>query len=131
MAETGRSLEHIAGQVAEINAVVADIAVGAQEQSTALQQINSAVEQMNLMTQQNAAMVEELTAAGHSMSDETVKLSRLIGQFRLGRQTNQETQRTRSANSAPHAFRDPPGKARAKEETPPGAKPDRWGRPAA
>ena len=131
VAETGRSLEHIAEQVAEINHVVADIAVGAQEQSTALQQINSAVEEMNLVTQQNAAMVEESTAAGHSLSDETVKLSQLLGKFRVGRQTNRETQRSGLANAAPHAFRDPPGKTRTKQETPPAAKPERAHRPAA
>jgi uncharacterized protein YukE len=40
VAETGRSLERIMAQVTEINAVVGDIAAGAQEQSTALQEIN-------------------------------------------------------------------------------------------
>ena len=77
--ETGRSLERIMAQVAEINAVVADIAAGAQEQSTALQEINVAIEQMNLVTQQNAAMVEESTAAGHSLFEEATKLAQLIG----------------------------------------------------
>jgi len=82
VAETGRSLQRIANQVAEINAAISDIAGGAHEQSTALEQINQAIGQMNLVTQQNAAMVEESTAAGHSLSDETVKLARLVGQFR-------------------------------------------------
>ena len=84
VAETGRSLERIMTQVTEINAVVGDIAAGAQEQSTALQEINIAIEQMNLVTQQNAAMVEESTAAGHSLSEETSKLAQLVGQFRVG-----------------------------------------------
>ena len=72
VAETGRSLERIMAQVTEINAVVGEIAAGAHEQSTALQEINSAIEQMNLVTQQNAAMVEQSTAAGHSLSEEIV-----------------------------------------------------------
>ena len=55
---------------------------GAQEQSTGLQEINSAINQMDQVTQQNAAMVEQSTAASHSLSQETSKLSHLIGQFR-------------------------------------------------
>ena len=85
VAETGQSLERIMTQVTEINAVVGDIAAGAQEQSTALQEINSAIEQINLVTQQNAAMVEESTAAGRSLSEESSKLAQLVGQFRLAR----------------------------------------------
>jgi len=95
VADTGRSLERIAAQVAEINTVVSDIASTAHEQATALQQINVAVEQMNLVTQQNAAMVEESTAAGHSLSEETVKLAQLVGQFRVAS----------AAETAPSAFR--------------------------
>ena len=97
VAETGRALERIATQVAEINAAVADIADGAEAQSTALQQINAAVDQMNLVTQQNAAMVEESTAAGHSLSAETVKLGRLVGQFRVAEAAPEENPASRGA----------------------------------
>jgi methyl-accepting chemotaxis protein len=112
VAETGRSLERIAAQVAEINAAVSDIAGGAHEQSTALQEINTAIEQMNLVTQQNAAMVEESTAAGHSLSEETSKLSHLMGQFRVGRAAGESTLRAELAKAAPHAFRTPAKAAR-------------------
>jgi methyl-accepting chemotaxis protein len=107
VAETGRSLDRIATQVAEINAAVSDIASSAHEQATALQQINAAVEQMNLVTQQNAAMVEESTAAGHSLSEETSKLARLMGQFHVGREAAAATLRAELAKAAPHAFRAP------------------------
>jgi methyl-accepting chemotaxis protein len=107
VAETGRSLERIATQVAEINAAVSDIAGGAHEQSTALQEINAAIEQMNLVTQQNAAMVEESTAAGHSLSEETSKLSHLMAQFRVGRAVAEATLRAELTKAAPHAFRTP------------------------
>ena len=56
--ETGKALERIVAQVAEINGVVAEIAASAQEQATGLQQVNTAVNQMDQVTQQNAAMVE-------------------------------------------------------------------------
>ena len=107
VAETGQSLARIATQVAEINTAVSEIAVGAQEQSTALEEINLAIDQMNLVTQQNAAMVEESTAAGHSLSEETSKLSRLMGQFRVGRVAAGSTLRAELAKAAPHAFRTP------------------------
>jgi methyl-accepting chemotaxis protein len=85
VAETGRSLERIMAQVSEINAAVADIAAGAKEQSTGLEAINAAINQMDRATQQNAAMVEQSTAAGRALTQESVELSGLIGQFTLGR----------------------------------------------
>jgi methyl-accepting chemotaxis protein len=39
---------------------------------------------MDQMTQQNAAMVEESTAASHSLAQEAEKLTSLIGQFKTG-----------------------------------------------
>jgi methyl-accepting chemotaxis protein len=84
VAETGRSLERIITQVAEINGVVCDIAAGSQEQSTGLNQVNIAINQMDHVTQQNAAMVEESTAASHALSQETDHLSELLGQFQVG-----------------------------------------------
>ena len=76
--------------------MVGEIAAGAQEQSTALQQINSAIDEMNQVTQQNAAMVEESTAAGHSLSDESSRLAQLVGQFRV-RQPGDERSLARAA----------------------------------
>jgi methyl-accepting chemotaxis protein len=105
--ETGRSLKRIADQVVEINGVVADIAVGAQEQATSLQHISAAVEQMNLATQESAAMVEESAAVGHSLSDESVKLAQLVGQFRIGRSQSEDRLRAELMKAAPHAFRAP------------------------
>jgi methyl-accepting chemotaxis protein len=82
--ETGKALDRIAQQVTEINAIVAEIAASAQEQSTALAEVNTAVNQMDQMTQQNAAMVEESTAASHSLAQEAEKLTSLVGQFKTG-----------------------------------------------
>jgi methyl-accepting chemotaxis protein len=39
---------------------------------------------MDQVTQQNAAMVEQTTAASHSLAREAEELSRLVGQFQLG-----------------------------------------------
>ena len=81
--ETGAALKRIVIQVAEINAVVSDIATSTQEQATALQEVNTAINQMDQVTQQNAAMVEETTAASKSLAQDTEELARLIGQFQL------------------------------------------------
>jgi methyl-accepting chemotaxis protein len=82
--ETGRALTRIAGQVTRINGVVTEIAASAQEQAIGLHQVNTAVNQMDQVTQQNAAMVEQTTAAAHSLREESDALSALIGRFRVG-----------------------------------------------
>lgn len=87
--QTGVVLDRIASQVLSIDRIVGEIAASAQEQSSALEQVNSAVNQMDQMTQQNAAMVEETTAAGHSLRHEAKSLSELMGRFDLGRSTPQ------------------------------------------
>ncbi|MDX2205113.1 MAG: PAS domain-containing methyl-accepting chemotaxis protein [Hyphomicrobiaceae bacterium] len=94
VAEAGRAIERILTQVNDINAVVLGIASGAQEQATGLAQVNSAISHMDQMTQQNASMVEEATAASHTMVQESQGLARLIAEFKLG-------QRTHSAVAAP------------------------------
>ena len=82
--ETGKALERIVAQVAELSGVVAEIAASAQEQATGLQQVNTAVNQMDQVTQQNAAMVEQSTAASHALAGEAEGLTRLISRFEVG-----------------------------------------------
>ncbi len=81
--DTGRALETIVSEVQEINLHVAAIVDAAQEQSSGLQQINTAVNQMDQDTQKNAAMVEESTAASHSLAREVSSLNHLLAQFKL------------------------------------------------
>jgi methyl-accepting chemotaxis protein len=103
VAETGKSLERIMTQVADINGIIVDIASGAQEQATGLQQVNTAINQMDQVTQQNAAMVEETTAASHSLSEETGRLSDLVGQFQVGAARDDIAMRRELRKVAPHA----------------------------
>lgn len=81
---TGKALHHIAGQVVEMSALAGSIAASSHEQETGLEQVNTAVAQMDHVTQQNAAMVEESTAAVHSLAQKAEELGELIGQFTLG-----------------------------------------------
>lgn len=80
----GAALEHIVKSVTEVSQLVSTIASSAQEQSRGLAEINSAVNQMDQVTQQNAAMVEESTAASHSLNQEASELLRLVGHFNTG-----------------------------------------------
>jgi methyl-accepting chemotaxis protein len=103
--DTGQSLERMMAQVGEINNIVGGIAAGASEQATGLALVTNAINQMDQMTQRNASMVEESTAASHSLSEETEQLSGLIGQFRLGRVAeNDDALRRELQKAAPHAF---------------------------
>ncbi len=48
--------------------------------------MNTAVNQMDQVTQQNAAMVEQSTAASHSLAQDTAELERLTAKFQIGGQ---------------------------------------------
>ncbi|MDQ0562398.1 methyl-accepting chemotaxis protein [Rhizobium mesoamericanum] len=82
--ETGSVLETIVSQVQQVNANVEAIVEAAREQATGIKEINQAVNMMDQGTQQNAAMVEESTAACHSLAKEADALFQLLGQFSIG-----------------------------------------------
>jgi methyl-accepting chemotaxis protein len=82
VAEAGKALDRIIGQVAELTSGVLAIASSAKDQADGLQHINQAVSMMGRMTQQNAAMVQETTAATVSLANDAEELSRLVGHFR-------------------------------------------------
>jgi len=84
VAETGRALEDIVIQVQQVNGNVAAIVESSKEQATGLKEINTAVNTMDQGTQQNAAMVEQSTAASHSLAKEANNLFGLVGQFNIG-----------------------------------------------
>ncbi len=81
--QTGSSLDLILTQVNAVNEIVVTIAMSSKEQALSLQEVNTAITQMDQFTQKNAAMVEETTAASHSLADDASALERLVGQFRL------------------------------------------------
>src|SRR5690606_13221901 len=97
--QTGQALGRIVAEVAEIDGLMSEISASAQEQATGLQQVNTAVNQMDQVTQQNAAMVEESTAASHSLSQEADALAASVARFRTGHAS--------SSASAPTAARKP------------------------
>lgn len=86
--ETGKALEQIIAQVEDINGNVVAIVEASREQSTGIREISNAVNSMDQNTQQNAAMVEETTAASHSLAREAETLRNLLARFRFGQHSS-------------------------------------------
>ncbi|MFZ4606280.1 MAG: methyl-accepting chemotaxis protein [Caulobacter sp.] len=80
---TGETLNRIVGEVVRVHGLVSDIARSSEEQAAGLVQVNTAVNHMDQVTQQNAAMVEETTAATHSLRREALELADRVAGFRL------------------------------------------------
>jgi methyl-accepting chemotaxis protein len=81
---TGASLKDILSQVSSIHENVGAIVEASREQAASLREISQAVNQMDHATQKNAAMVEETTAASHSLANEAESLRGLLMQFDIG-----------------------------------------------
>jgi methyl-accepting chemotaxis protein len=82
--QTGEALSRIVGRVAAIDDLVRQISSSSQEQASGLAEVNTAVNHMDQVVQQNAAMVEQATAATHSLKGETAQLVSLVGRFKVG-----------------------------------------------
>jgi len=84
---TGKALDEIVAQVQAVSINVNAIVEASGDQATGLKEINTAVAVMDQGTQQNAAMVEESTAASHSLAKEAEALFQLIARFEIGGQS--------------------------------------------
>jgi methyl-accepting chemotaxis protein len=93
--ETGKALEQIVTEVQDINSNVVAIVEASREQATGLTEINKAVNAMDQNTQQNAAMVEESTAASHSLAKQAASLRELVSQFRIGQHSSHKVMEAR------------------------------------
>ncbi len=81
--QAGNSMTEIVASVRRVSDVISEISHAAREQTQGLGQINGAVAQLDTMTQQNAALVEQSAAAADSMREQTTRLSRAVGAFRV------------------------------------------------
>ncbi len=77
----GEELAGVVDHFGRIEDLVSTIASAARQQATGLAEVNTAVGQMDHVTQQNAAMVEETTAASHSLTREAGELGALVKRF--------------------------------------------------
>ena len=97
--------------------MVSDIAASAREQATGLAEVNTAVNQMDQVTQQNAAMVEETTAASHSLAHQAGALAQLASIFQVGLAPGDKgRQPVKQPDPAPKAR--PQGAAQASSQKP-------------
>jgi methyl-accepting chemotaxis protein I, serine sensor receptor len=119
--EAGRTMEEIIGAVQRVTDIMGEIAAASEEQSAGIDQVALAVTQMDQVTQQNAALVEQASAAAHSLEDQASKLRQAVGVFQLSDDgTPAQTLAMRAAPrsktaapasaSAPAAGRSAPGK---------------------
>ena len=89
--ETGaRQVDRATGTMSEILIAVRrvqdlmeEISAASEEQSKGIEQVGQAVTQMDQVTQQNAALVEEATAAAHSLKQQSGKLDTTVSAFRV------------------------------------------------
>jgi methyl-accepting chemotaxis protein len=90
---TGSTLERIMSKVIKINDLAAQVSGATHEQSTTLAAVNKAIAQMDQNTQQNAAMVEESTAASHSLAQQAEALAQRVARFDIGESSSQSSER--------------------------------------
>ena len=83
--KAGEALSAIAHEVDEIDGLVSAMAASTQEQARGLSEVNTTMNQMDQVTQQNAAMVEETTAASHTLAQEATRLAQRMGELRITR----------------------------------------------
>lgn len=82
--QTYEALERIAKRVSEITTLVSAAAVSAEEEARAVAEVNLAIAQLDRITQENAAMVEENTAASHTLAQESKTLFNQVRLFKTG-----------------------------------------------
>ncbi len=81
--DAGTTMNDIVTSVQRVTDIMAEITASTNEQSTSINEVGQAVAQLDQMTQQNAALVEESAAAAQSLKDQSVRLSEVVGTFRL------------------------------------------------
>lgn len=77
-------MKGILEEVSRIDERTQAIAESAREQSLSLKEFNTAVAETDRITQQMAAMMEETSAAGHSLRDDAESLVGLARRFKVG-----------------------------------------------
>jgi methyl-accepting chemotaxis protein len=83
--QSGETLKEIVIAVKKVSDIIAEIAAASQEQSSGIHQVNNAIAQMEAMTQQNAEMVEALSGASQTMTNQAQNLQQQIAFFKINR----------------------------------------------
>ena len=82
--QAGETMVEVVQAIEKVNSIVAAISGASDEQANGVAQVGEAVQQMDQATQQNAALVEEMSAAAHSLKQQGQELVQAVSFFRLG-----------------------------------------------
>ncbi|WP_395069326.1 methyl-accepting chemotaxis protein [Paraburkholderia silvatlantica] len=81
--EAGSTIDAVVSSVRDVADIMLEISYASEEQSTGIGEVSKAVTQMDDVTQQNASLVEETSAAAHSMEAQARSLRDAVAVFRL------------------------------------------------
>jgi len=81
--QTGTALSNIVGKVEAVTERINHMAEVAKGQAVSLEEVNSAAREFDRATQKNAAMAEEINAATAILTEQTLRLGRMINEFVL------------------------------------------------
>ena len=84
------SLTHIQNAFRELADVMENIKTASEEQAKGVGEVNQAIADMERLTQENATLVEQNSAASHSMANDTSSLTRLLKAFQVARKDSDE-----------------------------------------
>lgn len=81
--ETAKALEDISKVVKESESLIHHIADSSNYQATAVAQINQGIEQVSQVVQTNSATSQECAAASEALSNQTVRMQKLLSVYKL------------------------------------------------
>ena len=81
--EAGDTMQEIVASIRRVTSIMNEISVASSEQNEGVGQVGEAVMEMDRTTQQNAALVEEMSAAAASLSQQARDLVGAVAVFRL------------------------------------------------
>ena len=95
---TAKALGKIIEGITKVNDLVSDIAHASREQVEGIEQVNIALNQIGKVTQSSAASAEQSAAASEELSEQAIRLRKMLDRFRLNRTSpEQESVATRMA----------------------------------
>ena len=81
--DAGSTMQEIVTSVQRVSDIISEITAASTEQSTGITEVSQSVMQLDRMTQQNASLVDQGAAAAESLRDQTSKLVKVVGGFKL------------------------------------------------
>ena len=81
--QAGNTMNTIVDSIKQVALIMDEISSASQEQSLGVAQVGGAITNLDRSTQQNSALVQEMTAAGNSLSSQADDLVQAISIFKL------------------------------------------------